>query len=85
MKRCVFILSCLMISGCSGWNQFSDQNNCIATEQVQRVKRTEPTGFSYMAPAGPLITAPMGSSTVNIRFKHYRLYQCDNGAVWGPL
>ena len=85
MKRLVFVYSCLVLSGCSGWNQYSDKNNCVATEQVQRINKAEVTGISYMAPAGPLITAPMSSSVVNIRFKHYRLYQCDNGAVWGPL
>jgi hypothetical protein len=81
MKGLLVGLSLLALAGCaSGWDSYSDANNCQPTEKTTRKAVANP--FSTTSYAGPV---PMNVPGMDLRYQPYRLYHCSNGPIWGPI
>lgn len=85
MNKIIVIATVPLLAACSGWKEYAVSNNCQATDQTLQKPRAEMSSMSYMAMGRDFMTIPMSPSTIYVRYENYRLFQCDNGPIWGPM
>lgn len=81
MKLLIAASIVLALSGCaSKWEGYADSNQCVATQETMRKPVTE---FGSVGSFTGPTSVPVQTTRVHV--KTYRLYQCSNGSIWGPV
>lgn len=81
MKMLIAAITALTLTGCAGkWDEYAATNHCAATPQTMQKPVAEfSSGGSFTG------AASVPSQATSVRFQSYRLYQCSNGSIWGPV